>query len=88
MHEHQEATGGAGGRVFTRAELAAADGKDGRAALIAFGGEVYDVSGSRLWPAGRHFRRHHAGEELTAEMMKAPHGDLVLRRLPRVGVLE
>ena len=61
------------------------DGKEGRRAYIAAGGRVVDVTGSRLWPAGRHMARHSAGCDLTADLAAAPHGPDVLDRYPQVG---
>jgi len=43
-------------------------------------GEVYDVTGSRLWPEGRHARRHDAWQDLTGALSGAPHGPEVLER--------
>ena len=76
------------GKEFTLAELAAADGKDGKPAYIALRGRVYGVSGSPLWAGGGHMARHRAGQDLTAEFADAPHGTEVFERYPRVGVLK
>ncbi|MBF0290652.1 MAG: hypothetical protein HQK86_00690 [Nitrospinae bacterium] len=54
--------------------LAAFDGKEGGPALIAFEGKVYDVTQSRAWKDGIHFKRHKAGADMTQELPKAPHG--------------
>ncbi len=64
------------------------DGQDGRKAIVAVDGKLYDVSGSRLWPAGVHGRRHHAGQDLTAALEGAPHGEDVLQRVPLIGDLQ
>ena len=74
-------------RQITEEELASSDGRDGRPAWIAYRGQVYDVSGSRLWPAGGHMRRHQVGRDLTVDLAVAPHDESVLQRLPVVGRL-
>jgi predicted heme/steroid binding protein/uncharacterized membrane protein len=75
-------------RKFTRAELAAGSGADGRPIYIAFRGKVYDVSGSGLWEGGGHMGQHHAGHDLTGEFPDAPHSEEVFERYPQVGVLQ
>jgi predicted heme/steroid binding protein len=74
-------------QVFTAAELASFDGKDGRAAYIAHGGKVYDVSGSTLWETGEHQDEHSAGADLTDDLDFAPHAEDVLDAFPVVGKL-
>lgn len=78
----------AGGlRRITRAELAACDGsRADRPALIAYGGRVYDVSGSFMWKRGRHFWLR-AGRDLTDRMPESVHDARMLERVPCVGVL-
>jgi len=75
-------------RQFTAAELAEFDGRDGRAAYIAYGGAVYDVSASFLWKGGQHQGGHVAGRDLTAELDAAPHGPEMLESCPVVGRLK
>ncbi len=75
------------GRVFTREELAAYNGENGRPAYVAYRGRVIDVSTSRMWRGGMHMRRHPAGRDLTAEISAAPHDVDVLDRFQQVGVL-
>jgi len=48
---------------------------------------VIDVSQSRLWASGLHMNRHHAGNDLSADIQAAPHAPDVLDRYPQVGVL-
>ena len=74
-------------KTFTRAELAACDGRDGRPAYVAYKGQVFDVTASRMWRGGSHMKRHTAGQDLTEEIAGAPHDADVLDRFPRVGVL-
>lgn len=75
-------------RHFTPQELAGFDGSDGKPTYVAAKGIVYDVSGSRLWKAGKHMNRHHAGGDMGLELSSAPHTAEVLERFPRVGVLD
>ncbi|MCI4625566.1 MAG: hypothetical protein L3V56_06360 [Candidatus Magnetoovum sp. WYHC-5] len=63
-------------------------GKDGKPAYIAYKGKVYDVSKSKLWANGIHMANHKAGQDLTANIVMAPHGEDVLKRVTLVGELE
>lgn len=74
-------------RTFTRTELQRADGKDGRPALVAVDGKVYDVSSSELWKGDVHVNSHRAGEDLSLALKAAPHGANVLRNLELVGTV-
>ena len=74
-------------KEYTREELAQCTGEDGKPALIAAHGKVYDVSKSYHWRKGRHQVLHHAGADLTAELLQAPHGAHLLARVPVVGRL-
>jgi len=69
-------------------ELKKYDGKDGRSAYIAFKGNIYDVTGSKLWKNGSHINRHFAGEDLTPQMSVAPHAEDVMSRFKLVDTLE
>jgi predicted heme/steroid binding protein/uncharacterized membrane protein len=69
-------------------ELGRYNGKNGNPAYIVHRGSVYDVTQSAKWNGGLHMLRHHAGEDLTAEIGAAPHGVEVLARYPQVGVLK
>jgi predicted heme/steroid binding protein/uncharacterized membrane protein len=73
---------------FTPKDLADFDGSDGKPTYLAYNGVVYDVSTSRLWKAGKHMNRHHAGGDMGLELSQAPHSPDVLERFPRVGVLD
>ena len=71
---------------FTRAQLALHNGAEKETIYIAYEGQVYDVTQSRLWRNGKHYE-HWAGQDLTAELKDAPHTDFVFARWPVVGVL-
>jgi predicted heme/steroid binding protein len=75
-------------RSFTLEELQDYDGKNGRAAYIAYKGKVYDVTGDYLWRDGDHQDMHEAGKDLTEDMALAPHSEEMLRRVRLVGVLK
>ena len=73
--------------AFTPEDLAQFDGREGRPALVGFEGRVVDLSGSRMWPGGSHVRRHASGNDLTAALAQAPHGEEKLAAFPVVGTL-
>jgi predicted heme/steroid binding protein/uncharacterized membrane protein len=75
-------------KEFDPDELSQCDGKDGKPVYIVHRGRVIDVGGSKLWKGGVHMKRHHAGEDITADLQAAPHGPDVLDRYPQVGVLK
>ncbi len=74
-------------KKFTREELARHDGVTEPTIYVAYKGAVYDVTASPLWKKGSHMQRHTAGRDLTAELGAAPHGEEMLGRVARVGVL-
>ena len=75
-------------KEFDVQELSEYTGQNGKPVYIAHKGKVYDVSQSKLWRTGFHMKRHHAGEDLTADIQAAPHGIEVFERFPQVGVLK
>lgn len=70
---------------FSEEELRHYNGQDGMPAYIAYNGQVYDVTLSKFWKEGSHFKKHFAGHDLTAEMANAPHSDEVFASYPCVG---
>ncbi len=72
---------------FDRDSLAKQDGKEGREALVAVEGKVYDVTGNRLWKNGTHMNRHQAGADLTEAIAASPHGKDVLEKIQAKGTL-
>jgi predicted heme/steroid binding protein len=74
-------------KEYSLEEVAQCTGEDGKPALIACNGKVYDVSGNYHWRKGRHHVLHRAGTDLTAELQHAPHGPHLLEKVPVVGTL-
>jgi predicted heme/steroid binding protein/uncharacterized membrane protein len=73
---------------FEIAELEKINGNEGGPVYVAYKGKVYDVTNSKLWWGGLHMKRHHAGQDLTADIQGAPHESDVLDRYPQVGTLK
>lgn len=73
---------------MTHEELSRYDGKEGRAAYVAYKGVVYDVSQSPMWENGEHHGEHKAGVDLTEMMRYAPHGESVFEGFAVVGKIE
>lgn len=82
---------GTTGRTFTPDELAQFDGLNGAPAYVAVDGLVYDVTGSILWPDGKHARCDlgaMAGKDLSEVITQAPATMRSnLTRMPVVGTL-
>lgn len=62
------------------------NGQDKPEIWIAFQGNVYDVSVSRLWKNGKHYE-HWAGQDLTEELADAPHTARVFEKFRIIGKL-
>jgi predicted heme/steroid binding protein len=75
------------GGDMSAGELALCDGREGRPALFAYQGTVYDATASRLWKQGGHMGRHQAGNDLTEALAQAPHSEELITALPAVGRL-
>jgi len=90
LHQRSRADGEQGGRdgVLTLSELKQHNGIDGAKAYIGFNGKVYDVTGSKKWKKGVHFKQHSAGIDLTNSLKRAPHDEEMVKRFPVVGILE
>jgi len=72
---------------MTSDELVQCDGNEGRPGYVAYQGNIYDVSGSKLWKSGSHLKKHTAGSDLTSALKTAPHGEEKVLRMPLVGKL-
>ena len=73
-------------KVITRTQLALRNGQDKPEVWVAYKGEVYEVSESRLWRQGKHYE-HWAGQDLTNELEDAPHTEEVFSRFKVIGKL-
>lgn len=73
--------------VYSRSQLALRNGQDREEIWVAYEGKIYDVSKSRLWRNGKHYE-HWAGQDLTAELSKAPHTTIVFDKFEIVGILK
>jgi predicted heme/steroid binding protein len=72
---------------YSKSQLALRNGQDKPEVWVAYRGLIYDVSHSRLWKTGKHYE-HWAGQDLTGELLDAPHTDKVFDRFTLIGVLE
>jgi predicted heme/steroid binding protein len=73
-------------KSITRTQLSLRNGQDKPDVWVAYQGQVYDVSASRLWREGKHYE-HWAGQDLTNELPDAPHTDEVFSRFKVIGKL-
>jgi predicted heme/steroid binding protein len=72
---------------ITKAQLALRNGQDKEQVWIGWQGNVYDVTGSRLWLKGKHYE-HWAGQDLTDELKDAPHTEKVFEKFKIIGILK
>jgi predicted heme/steroid binding protein len=72
---------------LTPDELLPFTGEEGLPTLFAYNGEVFEVTGSKLWKNGVHVGRHPAGRDLTEALKLAPHGEDKILAMPKVGRL-
>lgn len=73
-------------KQFSKQQLALRNGVEKSEIWIAYKGVIYDVTHSKLWKDGKHYE-HWAGQDLTDELVDAPHDTKVFGRLKRVGEL-
>ena len=73
-------------QTITLSQLALRNGQDKPEIWIAFKGQVYEVTLSRLWRQGKHYE-HWAGQDLTEELKDAPHTEEVFSRFKLIGRL-
>lgn len=74
-------------KAYTLRQLALRNGQDKPEIWVAYKGKIYDVSDSRLWRNGMHYE-HWAGQDLTSELVDAPHTETVFDKFEVVGVLQ
>ena len=72
--------------TISQSQLALRNGQDRDEIWIAFKGNIYDVSSSKLWKKGMHYE-HWAGQDLTDELSDAPHTDSVFTKFEIIGKL-
>lgn len=73
--------------TYTRFQLALRNGQDKEEVWVAYKGNIYDVTASRLWSNGKHYE-HWAGQDLTEELEDAPHTEMVFERFRVIGKLQ
>ena len=74
-------------KTYTLSQLSIRNGQDRPDVWIAYKGDIYDVTESRLWFTGKHYE-HWAGQDLTEELKDAPHTEVVFKRFKVVGKLQ
>lgn len=74
-------------RNITKRQLSLRNGQDKPEIWVAYRGVVYDVTESRLWRNGKHYE-HWAGQDLTEELVDAPHTNEVFKRFKAIGQLQ
>jgi predicted heme/steroid binding protein len=72
---------------YSKQQLALRNGQDKPQIWVAYLGNIYDVTESRLWRNGKHYE-HWAGQDLTAELKDAPHSEKVFEKFTIIGVLK
>ena len=73
--------------VYSKSQLALRNGQDKPQIWVAYQGSIYDVTESRLWLNGKHYE-HWAGQDLTEELVDAPHTEEVFSRFNVIGILK
>jgi predicted heme/steroid binding protein/uncharacterized membrane protein len=63
------------------------NGLESRPSYFAYKGKIYDVCLSKVWKGGSHFKKHHAGDDLTDILNTAPHGEEKILKMPVVADL-
>jgi predicted heme/steroid binding protein len=69
---------------YTIQQLALRNGQDREEIWVAYQGEIYDVTKSRMWRDGKHYE-HWAGQDLTGEFKDAPHNTHVFDKFRKIG---
>lgn len=72
--------------TYTKQQLALRNGQDREEIWVALGGQIYDVTTSRMWRDGKHYE-HWAGQDLTEELAEAPHTAKVFEKFEVIGQL-
>ena len=72
---------------YTKSQLALRNGQDKPQIWVAYLGNIYNVTESRLWQNGKHYE-HWAGQDLTDELKDAPHTKTVFEKFKVIGKLK
>lgn len=72
---------------YTKSQLALRNGQDKPQIWVAYLGNIYNVTESRLWQNGKHYE-HWAGQDLTDELKDAPHTETVFEKFKVIGKLK
>jgi len=72
---------------YTRFQLALRNGQDREEIWVAYKGLIYDVTNSRHWRNGIHYK-HWSGQDLTDELPDAPHTESVFKRFKPIAQLK
>lgn len=64
-------------QAFTEFQLRRHDGEQEYSMYIAHKGIIYEVTDCPKWRSGLHEGQHFPGQNLTDEILQAPHGDEV-----------
>ena|SRR5688572_5667127 len=67
-------------RLVTQMELKRSTGERGTRKFIAYHGVVYDVTDCPKWRTDLHEQLHFPGQDLTGELLEAPHKEEVFSR--------
>lgn len=72
---------------FSKSQLSLRNGQDKPEIWVAFQGQIYDMTQSKLWKNGKHYE-HWAGQDLTEELAAAPHSEKVFEKFTPIGTLK
>jgi predicted heme/steroid binding protein len=73
--------------IYTKSQLALRNGQDRPEIWVAFDGKIFDMTTSKLWKNGKHYE-HWAGQDLTEELIDAPHSAKVFEKFEPIGQLK
>ncbi len=73
--------------IYSKSQLALRNGQDKPEIWVAFAGKIYDMTTSKLWKNGKHYE-HWAGQDLTEELVDAPHSAKVFEKFEPIGQLK
>lgn len=73
-------------RLYSKSQLALRNGNDKEEIWVGYKGLIYDVTKSNMWRNGMHYE-HWAGQDLTEELVDAPHTNSVFEKFKIIGRL-